>query len=51
VARQLGGHFREFHTRLFEELTPEERAGLELGLGGLIRALEKAGKPRHLHLH
>lgn len=40
VAKRLGAHFREFHTRLFGMLTPQERSGLELGLSGLIRALE-----------
>ncbi|MGH3645563.1 MAG: hypothetical protein ACRDTM_00045 [Micromonosporaceae bacterium] len=35
---QVRAHFRIVHAMLFEALTPEERAGLELGLGGLVRA-------------
>ena len=52
VAKRVGGHFRSFHATLFEALTPQERAGLELGMAGLIRALETAGppeRPRHIH--
>ena len=41
VANRLGGHFRAHHAALLDELTPAERAGLEIGLTGLIRALEK----------
>ena len=40
VAVWAGGHFRAFHATLFEALTPAERAGLELGLTGLVRALD-----------
>jgi DNA-binding MarR family transcriptional regulator len=40
AASQVGRHFRSFHTHLFETLTPAERAGLELGLSGLVRAVE-----------
>lgn len=46
VTGRIGGHFRDYHAALFEALTPEERAGLRLGLAGLIRALETA---RSLH--
>lgn len=40
VAKRVGQHFRTYHAALFEALTPDERAGLETGLAGLIRALE-----------
>jgi DNA-binding MarR family transcriptional regulator len=40
VAKRAGAHFRSYHAALFEALTAEERAGLELGLGGLIRAFD-----------
>lgn len=40
VARRTGGHFHVYHAALLRELTPAERAGLEVGLAGLIRALE-----------
>ncbi len=46
VTRQLGGHFQSYHAALLRKLTPDERAGLELGLAGLIRALESLGSPR-----
>ena len=40
AAARVGGHFRAIHAALFDALTPAERAGLELGLAGLIRALD-----------
>lgn len=45
IANRVGQHFRTYHAALFEALTPAERAGLESGLAGLIRALETAGAP------
>lgn len=46
VARQIGGHFQAYHAALLRELTPNERTGLEVGLSGLIRALESMGVSR-----
>lgn len=43
VATRIGGHFHTYHAALLQELTPTERAGLETGLAGLIRALETIG--------
>ncbi len=43
AAKQVGGHFRAYHADLFAALTPAERAGLEQGLGGLLRILESRG--------
>jgi DNA-binding MarR family transcriptional regulator len=43
AAKRVGGHFRSYHAALFEALTPAEQAGLQLGLTGLIRALETTG--------
>jgi DNA-binding MarR family transcriptional regulator len=40
AAVRVGGHFRQFHGALFQALTPAERAGLQVGLAGMIRALE-----------
>ncbi|MGH3649005.1 MAG: MarR family winged helix-turn-helix transcriptional regulator [Micromonosporaceae bacterium] len=40
AAKRVGGHFHSFHAKLFEALSPAEHAGLQLGLGGLIRFLE-----------
>ena len=45
IANRIGQHFRTYHAALFEALTPTERAGLETGLPGLIRAIESAGAP------
>lgn len=47
AAKRAGGHFRSYHAALFEALTPAEQAGLQLGLAGLIRALEAAGSSPH----
>lgn len=54
VATLVGGHFTSLHATLFDVLTPAERAGLKLGLGGLIRALDTVGAshhPRHGDAH
>lgn len=40
VAKGVGEHFRTYHAVLFEGLTPDERAGLELGLSGLVRVFD-----------
>jgi DNA-binding MarR family transcriptional regulator len=40
VAKRVGGHFRRYHAALFQALTPDEQAGLQLGMAGLIRALD-----------
>lgn len=40
VIARIGGQFHEIHERLFVMLTPDEHAGLSLGLGGLVRAFE-----------
>lgn len=45
IASRVGQHFHTYHAALFEALTPTERAGLETGLPGLIRAIESAGAP------
>jgi DNA-binding MarR family transcriptional regulator len=42
VAKRVGGHFRAYHATLLQALTPAEQAGLQLGLAGLIRALDAA---------
>jgi DNA-binding MarR family transcriptional regulator len=39
AAKRVGAHFHAYHAALFETLTPAEQAGLQLGLAGLIRAL------------
>jgi DNA-binding MarR family transcriptional regulator len=44
AARRVGEDLHARHAALFAALTPEERAGLALGLNGLIRAI-------HDHLH
>jgi DNA-binding MarR family transcriptional regulator len=44
AATTVGGDLHARHAALFAELTPDERAGLALGLDGLIRAF-------HNHLH
>ena len=44
VATRVGEDLRARHAALFAALTPAERAGLALGLAGLIRAF-------HSHLH
>jgi DNA-binding MarR family transcriptional regulator len=46
VATQVGGRFRSYHAALFEALTADEQAGLQLGLAGLLRALEDTRPPR-----
>jgi DNA-binding MarR family transcriptional regulator len=46
AARQIGGHFKAYHAALLRELTPDERTGLEVGLTGLIRALESMDRSR-----
>jgi DNA-binding MarR family transcriptional regulator len=43
AARRAGAHFHAYHAALFHALTPAEQAGLQLGLAGLIRALETIG--------
>jgi DNA-binding MarR family transcriptional regulator len=40
ATEQIGRTFRATHTALFDALTPAERAGLSLGLTGLIRAVQ-----------
>jgi DNA-binding MarR family transcriptional regulator len=40
VAQRIGDHLRGHHTQLLNQLTPAERAGLTLGLTGLVRALK-----------
>src|SRR5690349_21069945 len=37
VAQRVGTALREHHTKLLGGLTPQERAGLALGLSGLLR--------------
>jgi DNA-binding MarR family transcriptional regulator len=44
AARTVGEDLHARHAALFAALTPHERAGLEVGLAGLIRAF-------HHHLH
>jgi len=44
VASRVGADLHARHAALFAALTPDERAGLALGLAGLIRAF-------HDHLH
>lgn len=47
TAKAVGEHFRSLHAHLFDALTPAERAGLELGLAGLVRVFEShANDPR-----
>jgi DNA-binding MarR family transcriptional regulator len=40
AAKRVGRQFHAYHAALFAALTPAEQAGLQLGLTGLIRALE-----------
>jgi DNA-binding MarR family transcriptional regulator len=40
AARRVGDDLRARHAALVAELTPAERAGLALGLAGLIRAFQ-----------
>jgi DNA-binding MarR family transcriptional regulator len=55
VAKRVGAHFRSYHNALFETLTADERAGLEIGLAGLIRAFDaqfaRAAHPHSSHTH
>jgi DNA-binding MarR family transcriptional regulator len=44
AAHRVGADLHARHAELFAALTPEERAGLALGLSGLLRAM-------HDHLH
>lgn len=45
AARRVGQHLHDHHTRLLGLLTEQERAGLAIGLGGLIRAMEHHHQP------
>ncbi|MBF8187175.1 MarR family transcriptional regulator [Nonomuraea sp. K274] len=48
ATEQIGRTFSDTHATLFDALTPAERAGLDLGLTGLIRALHTHAKdPGH----
>lgn len=40
---RIGRKFRAMHVTLFDALTPTERAGLSIGLAGLIRAVQAHG--------
>jgi len=41
VAERLGAELQSHHTQLLGALTPDERAGLAVGLAGLVRVLEE----------
>jgi DNA-binding MarR family transcriptional regulator len=45
AARRVGQHLHDHHTQLLGLLTEQERAGLAIGLGGLIRAMEHHHRP------
>jgi DNA-binding MarR family transcriptional regulator len=47
VAQRVGHHYQAQHAELFEALTPAERAGLSLGIAGLIRVIESGGARLH----
>ena len=54
AARTVGEDLHARHAHLFAALTPDERAGLEVGLKGLIRAFHAFHDhlhPGHHHIH
>ena len=46
LAEQIGAELHEHHRVLLSAMSPEERAGLALGLTGLLRAMEETGHIR-----
>ena len=46
LAEQIGAELHEHHRVLLSAMSPEERAGLALGLTGLLRAMEETD---HMH--
>ena len=44
LAAQIGAELREHHRELLGAMTAEERAGLALGLTGLLRAMDETGR-------
>jgi len=44
LAERIGAELREHHREMLGAMTAEERAGLALGLTGLLRAMDETGR-------